>query len=212
MANDNDMQRAEELRGLVHHTLRLDEVHRKQLVHELHDDVLQRMFLIKDNAMCGRFDEQIPLIDSVISTLQRLIRNQRPPLSQQGLVSAVQELILKTEQASGNPPIILFESSVSDAELSLSEEEKVTLYRIVQEALVNALRHAKADKVVVTLTAMPTSGFEVRIKDDGVGLPASLQTEDCYGLVGMQERAAMIGAKLDIASAAGVGTTVEVCF
>jgi signal transduction histidine kinase len=212
MANDIDMQQTEKLRGLVHHALRLDEVHRRQLVHELHDNVLQRMFLIKDNAMCGRFDEQMGLIDSVIGTLQRLIWDQRPPLGQQGLISAVQELILKMKQASGRSPSILLESSVSDTELSLSEEQKVALYRIVQEALANALKHAKADTVVVTLMAMPTNRLEMRIKDDGVGLPTSLQTEDCYGLAGMQERAAMIGARLDIASAAGVGTTVEVYF
>jgi signal transduction histidine kinase len=112
-------------------------------------------------------------------------------------------------------PAISLSSNVSETTpLKLSEEQATALYRIAQEAVTNAIKHADADHIVISVTAESKGNLKLRIEDDGIGMhplvPAGGTREHHYGIVGMQERAAMIGARLNIASAPGEGTCVEV--
>jgi signal transduction histidine kinase len=96
--------------------------------------------------------------------------------------------------------------------LNLSEEQATALYRIAQEAVTNAIKHADATNIVMSVTAEEEI-LRLRIEDDGVGMqptPTGRVAEYHYGLIGMQERAAMIEAQLDIISSPGEGTCVEV--
>ena len=102
-------------------------------------------------------------------------------------------------------PTITLQSNV-ETRLGLSDEQATALYRIAQEALANALKHAQARKVVVTLETGESSVW-LGIADDGLGVPE--EREGHYGLAGMRERAAMIGARLDVTSP-GRGVVVDV--
>ncbi|HPZ51230.1 MAG TPA: hypothetical protein PLA44_15360, partial [Propionibacteriaceae bacterium] len=83
------------------------------------------------------------------------------------------------------------------------------LWRIAQEAVTNVERHAKASKVVVTWQSDGARAL-LLVADDGIGFPSSRAGRlDSYGIVGMRERAASIGATLDIAGTPDVGTTVR---
>jgi signal transduction histidine kinase len=91
-------------------------------------------------------------------------------------------------------------------------EMKTTLFRITQEALTNVIKHSAADQVKVLLTYTP-EGVLLEVIDDGVGfVPAPMQStvRPSWGLIGMQERAALLGGTFEIASFPGSGTRVNV--
>jgi signal transduction histidine kinase len=91
----------------------------------------------------------------------------------------------------------------------LAPDVETTLYRIAQEALTNVAKHSRAARVEVILERRPDQVLLI-VEDDGLGFdPAATRTaHQGFGLVGMQERAALVGATLEIEAAAGKGTTV----
>jgi two-component system, NarL family, sensor histidine kinase UhpB len=106
-----------------------------------------------------------------------------------------------------NIPAELHTSGLLDNRLS--SEAETTLYRVAQEALTNVAKHARAKRVDVILERHADS-VRLIVEDDGVGFDASEEGApgDGFGLLGMQERAALVGATVEIESTAGKGTTV----
>jgi signal transduction histidine kinase len=162
------------------------------------EDVKQRLVPLKTQA-AGMLDE-----------IQRMIRDLRPSLLDDlGLVSAIDwyaEVRLKTQG-------IQVEWEVIGTERRLSPELETTLFRVAQEAISNIARHAQAENVSILL------GFEsnfvtLEVEDDGKGfamgeaLPTARVTE-AYGLLGMRERASLLGGELLIESQVGQGTRVQ---
>ena len=86
---------------------------------------------------------------------------------------------------------------------------EVALYRICQEALTNIARHAEAERVTVWLVATPEQ-VQLTVEDDGQGFHASEAVGDRHGLVGMNERAKMLGGALELRTSPGAGTRVRV--
>lgn len=97
--------------------------------------------------------------------LCRTIRGLRPPPLDQGLHLALQSLVEEMRKVAGESPTITLRSNV-ETRLDLSDEQATALYRIAQEALSNALKHARAQKVVVALKA-EEGGVRLGIADDG---------------------------------------------
>ncbi|MBA3746756.1 MAG: sensor histidine kinase, partial [Solirubrobacterales bacterium] len=91
----------------------------------------------------------------------------------------------------------------------LGEFEQIVAYRVVQEALSNVARHAQASKVKVTVTGCNGAEVKVTVTDDGNGMDLKRNAEGRAGLVGMRERALLARAQLDVRSAPGEGTTIE---
>jgi signal transduction histidine kinase len=89
----------------------------------------------------------------------------------------------------------------------LGEEVEVAVYRIVQEAITNAVRHAHAQEIVVTL-AVAEGELTVEIRDDGCGFEVKARQREALGLVSMEERAMALGGRLQVISAPGRGTAV----
>jgi signal transduction histidine kinase len=205
-----NVQLVETLRGLNRRLVRADETHRKCVARDLHDAVLQQLFFVKQGLFHDQAHSQsVALLDDIIEALRRTIRDERPPLLDQGLQLALQGLVEEMQKVAGASPAISWRSNIA-GRLPLSDEQATALYRIAQEALANALKHAHAQHVAVTLD---TDDGVVRlcVADDGVGAPARPEErEHHYGIAGMRERAAMIHAHLRIASAPGEGTHVTV--
>jgi two-component system, NarL family, sensor kinase len=86
---------------------------------------------------------------------------------------------------------------------------EVALYRVCQEALTNAARHARASRVTVRLVATPEA-VRLVVMDDGDGFDPSSATDDRHGIVGMRERVEMLGGSLRIESSPEEGTRIEV--
>ncbi|MCG8349289.1 MAG: GAF domain-containing sensor histidine kinase [Chloroflexales bacterium] len=91
----------------------------------------------------------------------------------------------------------------------LSPRVEVGLYRIVQEALTNAIRHAQARTIAITLITTPES-IRCSITDDGCGFDPATVTQGHYGLVGLSERARLLGGTLALHTGPGLGTRIEI--
>jgi two-component system sensor histidine kinase ComP len=199
----------ERLRGLAQQMVRSDEEQRKKVARDLHDSVLQNLFFIKQRL--ARSDpEAASFADRTIVMLRQTIKTQRSSLLDRGLTLALQDLISHMAQLAEDNIAILWHNYL-EGEIVLSDEKATSLYRIVQESLSNVLKHSQAEKAVVS--ARNDDGFlEIQIEDDGIGIASNSQAHvgHHYGLLGMQERASMIGASMSINSQPGLGTTVSV--
>jgi signal transduction histidine kinase len=89
----------------------------------------------------------------------------------------------------------------------LGEDVEVAVYRIAQEAITNAVRHASAKEIVVTLAAAD-GVLSVEVRDDGCGFEVKARQRDALGLVSMEERALAVGGKLQVSSTPGRGTAI----
>ena len=125
------------------------------------------------------------------------------PLVTLGLVAAVRAEVESFENRLG----VATSLTVAGQEGELTADEARALFRIMEEALANVERHASADEVTVQLV-FGTDRIDVAIQDDGVGFETSEVDPNRYGLIGMRERAAMIGAELAVRSLPGRGTEV----
>jgi len=149
-------------------------------------------------------------IEISIRNLQALITELRPAaLDQIGLAPALDALLKRVGATSGidveaDVATTLHEGS---SPTRLDPEVESTLYRLVQESLTNAVKHAFAGRVTVTLAESGDSVI-VTVTDDGVGFDPRAFTAG-FGLVGMHERVALVGGELSVDSTPGEGTTVR---
>ena len=200
----------EALRGLTQQLVRSDEEQRKKVARDLHDSVLQNLFFVKQR-LTQSDPEVSALVDRAITMLRQTIKAQRPSLLDQGLIIALNDLVNDMKELSGDKLLFHWRNSLS-GEIKLPDEQATSVYRIVQESLFNVLKHSQADQVIVT--ARKDDGFlELTIEDDGIGISSEGQGQVDgvhFGFLNMKERATMIGAKLNITSEPGNGTTVSV--
>lgn len=208
----SNVRLVEELRGLTQQLVRDDESQRRALARDLHDDVLQNLMFVKQ--LVSDLDEPAIAghLSTIIASLRRTIRAQRPSALSQGLMPALQELIHEMRSRTGSAPVIHWVSDTPCSNNEPDEERATTIYRIAQEALTNAIKHARAETVTVRLDCKRTEGREeilLTVEDDGIGMEQRREApEGHFGLVGMGERARMIGAELIIDSKPGRGTRV----
>jgi signal transduction histidine kinase len=118
-------------------------------------------------------------------------------------LSAIQRLVRAFEKAAQ----IKVELELGDVPLYLGEEANLTLFRLVQEGLTNALRHGKATRIMVLFTR-DGDGVYVSIKDNGIG-SGNTGPKTGFGLLGMQERVERLGGRLEVISEPGVGFTLR---
>jgi len=157
-----------------------------------------------------RLVEIRPMIAALIEDVRRVIRALRPIyLEDVGLLPALEMLTHDLEKSAGLRAAFTSEGAAA----RLTPEREIAVYRCAQEALSNVARHAGAKTVRVSAT-FGASEFGLCVQDDGKGFTAPERVSDLaaaghYGLMGMQERAELIGGRLSIQSAPGSGTTVE---
>lgn len=186
------------------------EAERARLARDLHDEanqaltgVLLRLAAVAEDAP-GRLRDELQATKEVatqaMDELLRLARELRPAaLDDLGLLTALRSLL---ERA----PLEARLESFCDLD-ALDGDQQVVVYRVVQEALSNAHRHGAAHSLRV-LAGQEEGGVVVRITDDGAGFDPALPT-DGLGLTGMRERAWLAGGHVEIRSAPGAGTEVE---
>src|SRR5581483_2028393 len=192
---------------------------RSRLARELHDETAQQLVAIgrrlellhaqsaADTA--AELAQVQAMVDEALANVRRISRDLRPSLLEElGLVAAIEALIADRVRSGG--PDVRFR--VVGRARPLPPAVELALYRITQEALGNSLRHAEARTVRVELQF----GDDVRLEvaDDGRGFAssgdlASLERGGGMGLVGMRDRAAEVGGRLELASRPGRGTTVR---
>lgn len=211
------------LRGYLNAMTAGQEDERRRIARELHDGAVQALIALDQRAQLVQLaaksgspktPEQLAevrrMTASLIEEVRRVIRALRPIyLEDLGLLPAIEMLVRDAEAASGAPATF----STRGQPRRLPPAHEIAIYRIVQEALNNAVRYASAHSVQVS-AAFDAAEFVVRVQDDGKGFAALERVSDLaasghYGLMGMQERAELIGARLTIQSSPGAGTTIE---
>jgi signal transduction histidine kinase len=192
------------------------ELERRRLARELHDETGQALtsILLGLKALeekLGDADSRAAaaaLRELVVETLQdvrRLAVELRPSaLDDFGLVAALERLTTSFSEQTGIE--IDFEASLADERLP--EEVEIALYRIVQESLTNVVKHAHARHVSILLALREGRAVKVVIEDDGHGFDVAESANGGYGLMGMRERLALLGGRLQIESNGETGTTV----
>jgi signal transduction histidine kinase len=197
------------------------EEERTRLARELHDDTIQAVIALKQRVQLAQKSvkdhhgrqslmELEDLAERTVENLRRLTRALRPIyLEDLGLVTALEMLARETSQA--NQVAVEFESS--GQERRLSREVELALYRIAQEGLNNVIHHAKAKHATVSIRF--EKEVSLQVTDDGIGFivpksPTDFAPSGHFGLLGIRERADLIGAKLEVQSEVGGGTRLSV--
>ncbi|MGB3717211.1 MAG: sensor histidine kinase, partial [Candidatus Promineifilaceae bacterium] len=210
------------LRGHLGAVTAGQEEERRRLARELHDDTIQSLIALNQQGQLAQMAldghpalEQLTdmqeMMAQIIANLRRLTRDLRPIyLEDLGLVPALDMLARDTNTVLNIP--VNFEKS--GAERRLGPEMELALYRIAQEALNNVARHAQASQAEVRIN-FTQDAVLLDIADDGCGFevpesPAEMALGGHFGLLGMQERAELIGAHLTVISAPGQDTRVAV--
>jgi two-component system, NarL family, sensor histidine kinase DevS len=203
-------------RDSLRRVVRGQELERTRLARELHDETGQALTSIllglkwveeakDDGALRAAAAQLRELVVATLQDVRRLAVELRPKaLDDFGLVAALERLVETFGDRSG----IKVHLEAQLAEARLPGETETTLYRIVQEALTNIVKHAEAKTVSIILVRRRNL-VSVLIEDDGRGF-ATDEREGGLGLVGMRERVALIGGRLTIESSEGAGTTLAV--
>ena len=212
---DRLRESSERIRHLGGRLLNAQDVERAHLARELHDDIGQQIVLlqIELQALMNRCDD-VSLRDAVSDVATRATAigtgvhnlSHRLHPSRLRLVGLTDALGTLVRQLSTHEVSVVF--SHETVPVSLSEELTVCLYRIAQEALNNAIRHGRADKISVTLRGTRGS-VHMSINDNGVGFDSQTAPAG-VGLISMTERVEHVGGSLQIRSQPGGGTHVDV--
>lgn len=193
------------------------EAERRRWARELHDETLQslaalRVFVSRAGrledpaAIRAAMDEAAQHLSGEIESLRSLIAELRPPaLDQLGLAPALSSLVQRTADGNGLDVRADIEQVGGD---DLSPDLQTTVYRIVQEALTNVVKHAQARTVSVSVTT-DDAEIQIGVLDDGVGFATTDVHDSGFGLTGMRERVELAGGELTIAAGPQGGTRVE---
>ena len=194
------------------------EAERTRIAAELHDDIVQRMVFIRHRFTTLRnteglsADDDILLelssaIDDTIASIERICRGLTPlELKHFGLSFALRILFREYAEAG-----LAVHGNLMDVGRDLDPAKALAVFRIVQESLSNAREHSGADEALVTM-ARDSDWIEVEVRDAGVGFDtaAVASAGSGIGLLGMSERAAMVGGVFEVRSNRGEGTRIRV--
>ncbi len=211
------------LRTVSKRMLAIQEEERRSISRELHDDIGQTLGALKiglHRLTTAEAPDQPALVaeclgsaEEALGKLRILAMELRPPqLDQLGLQEALEWLAQRQSAASG----LEITCKVSGLETRPPPALESACYRIVQEALNNATRHAKAKKVAISVDS-DGALLKLVVRDDGVGFDEGaarlrVARSGSMGLIGMEERAQLAGGRLKLRSVPGAGTTVSAIF
>jgi two-component system sensor histidine kinase UhpB len=220
----------EEKRRLAETAVSLQDAERKEIARELHDEFGPYLFALRAHAssLMRTANAREPNTDALrrhgdaileqINALQqfnrRVLERLRPVgLAELGLSEAIGALLRLWGESH---PAVAIETTISQSLGATSETAQLTIYRIIQEALTNVFRHARATHVEITVTPAPsrqggsvpvdTDAVAVSVRDNGDGLPAD--HKQGFGMIGMRERVLALGGTMTVASTHH-GVTVE---
>ena len=207
---------SEQFRNLAAHLLSVREEERTRISREVHDELGQSLTAVKmdlawlagrlpqrNGEMLKRIRATGQLADSIIQSIRRISTELRPPVLDLGLAAAVEWQVQEFQARSGvqcKARLLIREVVTSNV--------STAMFRIFQETLTNVGRHAKATRVEVVLQKQQDR-LVLLIHDNGRGFDlVDPSLSKSLGLLGMRERAAVLGGQVDISSTPGKGTTV----
>jgi signal transduction histidine kinase/CheY-like chemotaxis protein len=211
----------ERMRTLSHQLIRAQEAERRRIARELHDEIGQSLTAAKINLQAAigdpstgpsstRLRESIGLIDRVLGQVRNISLDLRPSvLDDLGLAASIRSHLDRTSRCAG----FVGSFAADPPEIRLTADIETECFRVAQEALTNVVRHAGARRVEVVLSRRDES-LELIVRDDGAGFDVAAARQRAarggsLGLLGMQERSALLGGRITIDSTPGHGTKVQ---
>jgi len=220
-ANQQLKKQYEKVKALSDRMLKAREEESVRLSRELHDELGQNLTLVKLNFQMlhdeipasmkqvkAKLEENINLVDSSLQFVRRQSSSLRPPaLDEIGLYSAISHMSSGFSRRTGIETRVIQKGFFRRFSLAV----ETALYRCIQEALTNAGRHARAEKVKIEMKKNEWC-IRVRVIDDGIGFsPGKLKTSpEQVGIIGIQERINMVGGQVRVRSRPGRGTGVYI--
>ena len=209
------------LRSLATRQQDIREDERTRIAREIHDSLGQAMTALKlqlvaaqDAAateapsLSARLAETALMVDDLVKSVRRIATELRPPiLDQLGLPAAVEWLAQDFSRRTG----LRCKTAILPTDEAINSELATALFRIVQEALTNVLRHAGATRVDIEL-GLKSGCVMLEIDDDGSGITEAGMGPGSLGILGMRERAAALGGVLEVAPRSNGGTRVAAWF
>jgi PAS domain S-box-containing protein len=209
-----------ELRDLSSALQSIREEERKRVARELHDDLGQSLAALRmdlailkgglasvDGGLAHLVERMDQLLVSTVGSVRRIAADLRPKvLDELGLYPALQTLVGDFSERHR----IGCELSASEDELPLDDTFATSLFRMTQEALNNVAKHAQATAVAIHIET-DAEGLVLTVRDNGKGMPTDgSRKPKSFGLIGMRERAYILGGNLAVVSQPGAGTTVRI--
>ena len=212
----NNIQQAERLSKLYEGDIERTEKRRLQLALDLHDVVLNQLAILRLNTDESHVTQNFQdAYDEVTNRLREIITDLRPPMLSYGLKPAIEGLSDNIMDQSKDTVDVVTDLQL-DGEARYPEDIERHLFRIVQEASENALHHSHATQINILANLTPEH-IRLLVKDNGIGFPISgrigmddLLVNKHFGLVGMMERAMLIGASVEITSLPNQGTQIQI--
>jgi len=210
-----------ESRLLAQHMSDVQEAERRHLARELHDELGQCLTAIKTDAVLIRNRTEtnepkaytsaqaiIDVASHIYDVVHNMITRLRPsPLDDLGLIATLEESISAWRQ---RQPEIDFKLSFSGELNRLNEAMNMTVFRVVQESITNAVRHADASQITISI-CNDGSNLTIDIHDDGKGMEVQdFHSDVDFGLLGMRERAQSLGGTFELNSAIGKGVAIHI--
>jgi two-component system sensor kinase len=220
VAEEEIMRSHRQLRELYRQMHDVREAERMRIARELHDELAQWLTALKMDVawLAGRMapddvkvreklERMKELVDSTVSSVRRIAHDLRPAmLDDLGLVPAIEHLLHGFSERTG----IVVGLDVSTGDVEFRDPLSTSVYRMVQEALTNVARHARATEVRMAVR-VKGDDLIVSAQDNGVGISAErLQSGKSLGILGIKERARTLGGGADVHSPEGGGTLVEI--
>ena len=171
---------------------------------------LQAARSLTSGPSAAHLDDSLQVVDRTLQGVRRLSANLRPALLDDlGLVPALRWYVSQQAERAG----LEAHFQADPADIRLPSEFETVCFRVAQEAVTNIIRHAQATRLDVSLRHMP-DGVELSVCDNGVGFDVAQAYRDAatgnsLGLAGMQERASLLGGRLDISSSPDAGVEVR---
>lgn len=208
-----------QLRELSNYLQSVREAERARISRELHDELGQTLTALKmelgwlkerlpaePTMLRTRVERLVQIVDQSVSDLQRIASDLHPMiLDELGLASAIQWL---TQNFSERCPLSI-ELSLDRTDVTYSKDVSTAAFRIVQEALTNIVRHSGASSAGI-VARHSVDELQLEISDNGRGMDVTRSKREQLGLIGMSERAHMIGGSMEIESVPGRGTRILV--
>jgi signal transduction histidine kinase len=213
---DIELQESQDrISELAGHLQTAIETERAAIAREIHDDIGGSLTSVRldlgwlqrhssNQTQQQHVDSAITMLDHAAQASQRIMRNLRPAILDQGMLPALQWLIQGFEERMPGKVSL----RVSTQDFAISTDVMLVVYRTVQEAFTNISKYAGASDVLVDISHLAGT-LTVEITDQGPGLPPNAMMKPfSYGLRGLAERAKTVGGWLDISSVAGKGTSI----
>ena len=211
-----------ENRELLHRTMNVEEVERRNLAQELHDMIGQDVVgmrqqchlasrALSNASLNEKAAQAVKINTQLVEDVDQKIRNIMHRLMPEtietlGLIGAIKERITRLQETF---PGTIIHSTYPDHTVSLSDDDEIAVFRIVIEGVTNALRHADAKTIEIAIANKSNRQLEIHVYDDGGGFNTD-QTQEGFGIRGTRERVRSLGGQMTLQSSRGGGTRLMI--